>query len=184
MERKNHQNRHSVFFISTVLIIGLVSTGVIRAQSDEYADITFQVLLDPSLLSGEKATEITSAWMAYALARVGWIKKNIPADSVRDGTYLLTFTEEFEGRKGLVKVWEELKESNSELQDFYLDALHAVYKANFLREYIWLLLKESTWEKAPEGLRTNEFGEWCFQNLPEIPIETLATIKIEINKKR
>ncbi len=84
-------------------------------------------------------------------------------------------------RSTLANIWEEFKNSQPDLKDKYLDDLLAVYRAGFIREYIWVFLANDAWLQ-PEGLQLDEFSAWVKANLPDHEPETRAGVEIAVSK--
>ena len=135
-----------------------------------------QVILDETLLEDGNES-IAAAWIGYALARLVWVRDNAP--QMEDFSYRISFEEEVHGRESLVKIWEELKEKDPALKNIYLDEALMIYKAGYLREYVWLYFWEDTWKELPSEARVKEFIAWQDSNLPNHPVETLAGLVFE-----
>jgi hypothetical protein len=137
------------------------------------------IVLDPSLLSGD--TSVTAAWLGYASARAEWIQSNITAEELAQKGYHRTFEEEVAARSSLAKIWKELKSSQTELKNTYLDELLKVYEAGFIKEYTWIFLATNEWSR-PEGLRLDEFSIWSNKNIPNHNPETRADVEVTVKK--
>ena len=170
-------NKIKLYSLCFLIALFLLYSLTIWADQ-ETDEAKFTVTLDPSLLDGSREEIITSAWLAYGLARIGWIKENVPVEDLKNDTYHLTFEEEFYGREKLAQIWEEFKEKNPQLKDRYLDTLLKIFKANFLKEYVWIFFKDESWKKPSEELQLSEFVKWSEKNQPEIYQETLAGVII------
>lgn len=160
------------------LMIGVFALSGIALPSDEGSIVPIKVVLDRSLYDENKPKEIAAAWLAYALARVNWVREHITPKHLKAHGYRRSFDEEFYGREKLVQVWEELKVKNTQLKDPYLDTLLSVYKATFLREYVWIYLRDDWWKTQPDQLQ-RKFSEWRKTNLSGHQGETLADINVK-----
>ena len=163
----------SVFFLSSILLV----TPAL-AKKDK---LNISVVVDNESLTA-KPQGVMGAWIGYAMARANWISDHVKAGSAEAKTYVRTFEEEVAGRDSLVTIWGELKASESGLADLYLDQLQRVKEAGFLREYVWVNLRQAEWSVEPTGLQLARFEAWAKENIDGHVVETHADAKIEKDK--
>lgn len=124
-----------------------------------------QVTIDESL-------EVTpaAAWMGYGVQFASEV-----------GSESAGFEREVAARQALVEMWVELqaaKPKRSRAPDAYLDELTAVYRAGFLREYVWVFLRELAWVAPQEPLSLERFTSWKAVNLKDHTPQTRARVEL------
>ena len=150
-----------------VFSVLLVVASTCAAQRITGRGAKTRIVVDRSV-----STQALPAWLVYAGARSLWMEKKFFELNPDANAYRYTFAEELEARELCARIWSELR-SKSGAADAYLDALVAVYAANFLREYICGFLREPDWT-APDGLRMEQFERWQQEHLRNHRVETKA----------
>ena len=169
-------------FISIVAVVFLASGTISGAQTENVEDdpalqeALSHLLYSDSLFEGDDS--VMASWLGYGLSKIVWVKQNAP-EMMETGAYHSSFEEELYGRESLVKIWKELKEKDTSLQDGYLDEFVIIYDAGYLREYVWAYFTDGTWDGGPEGSRMEEFVVWQVENLPEHQPITLVGLDFE-----
>lgn len=173
--------RNFVTIVIVCSLIGIVILSVkVAALEKEAPDVSITLVVDESLFNQDE--KIFAAWLGYGLVRKKWIREHVSLKNGESYTYRRSFNEEVEGRESLAKTWEELNADGPQQKDVYLDALLSVLKAGFIREYVWVYLRDDTWNTPPEGLQLPEFAKWQSTNLAGHNPKTL--IGIELEKKQ
>jgi hypothetical protein len=139
-------------------------------QTTPKPKLSVQVMLDPTL---KQKSNAFSSWLIYGIARNKWISSNYPDLS----SYKYLFAEEFDARETLVKVWIELSGTSSGENDTYLEELAIVYRAGYLKEYVWTYFHYED-PTPPDGLRLPQYTQWVTQNLPQHRVQTHVGIQI------
>lgn len=140
--------------------------------------LKISVVIDDKSLKG-KSEQVTAAWLGYAMARATWISEQVEVKAIDPATYKRVCEEEVAGRDSLATIWAELKEKDGALSDPYLDQLLKVQAAGFLREYVWVNLRLTTWTVEPANLKQAAYSEWATANLSGHVVETHADARIE-----
>ena len=141
--------RHLIIVLITLSILGCTSTQKNTNQN--------QIILDRSVMSNQNTS---TGWMAYGLSLKAW-----PVELDQNGKPSLYKREVF-ARSKTALIWQELRESKTVNPDVYLDALVSINDANYMGEYVWLLIYKGFGEQ-PKSLDLNKFKEWMVINLPE-----------------
>lgn len=172
-------NKRILLFISVLLLSFTLTSGAHSQANDEaIQEAMNDILIAPELLEGGNQA-VTAAWLGYALARVGWIRQNVPQEYIDQGYYARSFAEELYGRENMVKVWGELKDKDGTLTDQYLDEMLEVYNAGYIKEYVWVYLYEDGWEGSPTNQRLDEYIAWEEVNIPGHEPLTLAGLSTD-----
>ena len=98
----------------------------------------------------------SAAWLAYGTALFMFGRDQQQPDG---------FAREVYARTHAAQVWTELKQKEGVKPNSDLDALAAVERSGFMREYVWHYLRRPEWNQA-EQLRMAEFLAWQKQHLP------------------
>lgn len=173
--------RLKTLLIAGILLFFLSSSSFSETleQSAALQEAMNEVLIAPELLEGGNQA-VTAAWLGYALARVGWLRQNVPQEYIDQGYYSRSFEEELHGRESMIKIWGELKDKDGSLTDLYLDELLEIYKAGYIEEYVWVYLCEDGWEGSPADERLDEYIEWEEVNIPNHEPLTLAGLSTDV----
>lgn len=102
-----------------------------------------------------------AAWLAYAMALAK--RSNIEASSL-EGNYVPSFEAEYSARADQIEIWRELTEKKPRHVPF-MDAMVGIFRAGYLKEYVWYYYRTSNWGAAPKDLRMGEFERWRSVNL-------------------
>jgi len=129
--------------------------------------------LDPAL-----PDDIGAAWLGYLMERQIYIREHADQYKLTTGIVIPTFDEEVEARRTMAQIWKELKEKDQSRKDRYLDQLILVHEADFMREYVWIYLKQRSWSRQPEDLRLKKFSAWQRLHLQGHQAETHGNIRI------
>ena len=136
----------------------------------DYNDLDFTLIMDDSL-----PDKYSSLWLAYTIVRANYIIDHNELYKIPLGPVTPLFEEEAFSRQHLVTIYNELKESDKSLSYDYLEQLSLVDSAGFMKEYVWVFLKQSAWTQ-PQGLRLNEFNSWTQENLKDHAPQTYGGI--------
>lgn len=90
----------------------------------------------------------SKAWLAHALAKI----------SCAEHYPNLSFENEFCATATALRIWADLKKEEY-TESATLDDMLAVKRAGFLREYVWVYLRQEYWFK-PEDLLLDKFEQW------------------------
>ena len=161
-------------FIAATIVTCIAIVLPSFAKKDK---LNISVVLDDKSLQG-KPDQVTSAWLGYAMARANWISEHVKVKSPEAKSYARTFEEEVAGRDSLAAIWGELKSSQLDLTDEYLDQLEKVKEAKLLREYVWANLHSAAWTSEPVDLQLARYAEWAKVNLVGHVVETHADARI------
>lgn len=100
-----------------------------------------------------------AGWLSYGMALAAW-------KPVNDTSGKLNFYErEVYARESTALIWQDLKKDGKKLPDPDLDALVLITKSGFIREYVWVFLRQPNWI-LPDGLKLHKFTDWIKTNLP------------------
>ena len=102
---------------------------------------------------------VVQSWIAYSLSR-STCQLEIGGETPSSNT---SFECELRSRRVLLDRW--LERSDSTVQDDYLDLLGRVRAEQLLGDYVWVYLRERTWEE-PDGLELERFAAWRSDNFP------------------
>jgi hypothetical protein len=159
--------------VAVAVLLALAPTAAQAKKPGQQVNVT----IDQQGLEG-RPQAVASAWMGYGLGRANWLSEHVVGKKDVPQPYRRSFEEEVAGRETLAKIWSELKQSDPEARDDYLDALAHVLESGFLREYVWVYLKGPEWQAAPPGLRLGEFATWRESNLAAHEVETFADVTV------
>jgi hypothetical protein len=166
--------RHRRFVVVAAAILFALAPSAAHAKKPKQQ---VNVTIDQQALEG-RPQAVASAWMGYGFGRANWLSEHVIGKKDVPQPYRRSFEEEVAGRETLAKIWSELKQSDSEARDAYLDALARVLDSGFLREYVWVYLKAPEWQAPPGGLRLSEFATWREANLAAHEVETFADVTV------
>jgi hypothetical protein len=107
--------------------------------------------------------DLVGPWVSYTLARASCEK------SKGGGSYFFC---EVLGRDMLVSGWVTAKAKNPDATDKYLETLLAVKEAGFMKEYVWVYLKQPSWNDATPPANIDAFKKWASLNLIAHVVET------------
>jgi hypothetical protein len=153
-----------------IILCAVLATLSSFAGNDQ---IGYVLVIDPALPDCAGA-----AWLGYLMERQVYIRDHADQYKLTPGIVIPTFDEEVEARKTMAQIWKELKEKDQGCKDRYLDELLPVHEADFMREYIWIYLRQQSWSGQPKDLRLKEFSQWQQLHLREHQSETHGNIKI------
>ncbi|HEX2140141.1 MAG TPA: hypothetical protein VHG33_10555 [Woeseiaceae bacterium] len=108
---------------------------------------------------------VLQSWVGYSLAK-STCQLLSGADNPARAT---SFECELTAREHLLDAWAEQR--GPFVTDPYLDRLAQVQQAQYLDEYVWQFLHETSWT-APPGLEMERFAEWRRERLPNHEVRT------------
>jgi len=117
-------------------------------------------------------------WLAYLMARATFIESHPELYANVQGVVTPQFEEEVEARSAAAQIYRELQQSDATLELAYFTDLLRIADASFMREYVWLALRQPTWTSAPSELRLPEFEDWAKTNLSSHKVVTQGAIRI------
>ena len=80
-----------------------------------------------------------------------------------------------DAREKAVHTYNEIKTKDPELDLLYFDDLSRVADAHFIREYVWVYLRQPMWSE-PSGLHLQHFQQWRGANLKDHQPQTQGSI--------
>ena len=109
-----------------------------------------------------KNKDLVGPWTSYTLISSSCSRKtnNVPSYSC-----------EKLSRDMMVTSWIDIKKSNPQTSDKYLDDVVQIYNRGFLDAYVWTYFHKDFW-KNEEPSNLEEYGEWEAANLPNHIPET------------
>ena len=162
----------------TILVLAIcLALGTISyAQEPEGEEIPITILFDGQEYE-KKSEGALAAWLGYAMARAVWVRDNFTTEEAVNGEYKNSFEEEIDAYTKMVQIWRELKESDPQLSDPYLNLLERVDDAGFLKEYIWTYIHDGNWGGFPD-LDMDGFDVYAKKYLVGHTPEKITTIEI------
>lgn len=142
---------------SILIVIGLSLSGCAAART---AQKSCRNVIDWNTAAPEKERAI---WLAYLMFRANY-RGPAKECSARQTVVAPTFDEEVDARTKTVSTYRNLKARDLELDVRYFNELVLVDEAGFMREYVWLYLRQPTWKEPPE-LKLADFEQWSRANL-------------------
>jgi hypothetical protein len=105
-----------------------------------------------------KKQNLSEYWLIYGAALGAWDAKSLSDNALE------AYEREVFVRSKVASIWIDVKENDNSVVDKGLDDLAKIYRAGFMREYVW---KYMDVPKTPEpnGLRHTEFESWEKINL-------------------
>jgi hypothetical protein len=103
-------------------------------------------------------------WLAYLMFRVDHADPTTdcgPTETI----VVPTFEQEVQARNATLKTYHSIQKRDPELDISYFNDLSRVSDAGFLREYVWVYLRQESWSQNPLDLRLVEFDTWRQSNL-------------------
>jgi len=163
--------------LSLILLWAAWSAIVAGPAETKPDQLPLDVTIDEALSHGVSRCA-AAAWTGYGLARARGIAKQYVPGRPFDAKAAETFALELESRRALVQAWSDLKASDPDCEDRYLDRLVAFRDAGFLAEYVWKLLHSASWSERPAGLKQAEFDAWAKDSLRDHRVETRAWVRV------
>jgi hypothetical protein len=115
-------------------------------------------------------------WLAYLMKRAKFHERD--GDCGDTATVVVpSFEEECLVRAATLKTYRSLQEADPELNVPYFNDLSRVADAGFLREYVWVYLRQPSWTRVPDGLHLAEFDQWRESNLRNHRAQTEGSIR-------
>lgn len=146
-----------------------VKGGKIDKEDPRLAMITFD--LDNELLDEQM---LTTYWVTYGshlrYDAVRFYEKNSP-----EVTYLASYIAELNGRTEMIELYMEMTNGGYLVENLYLQELEMIYKAGFIKEYIYTYIK--TRDRAiPDNLNLDRFKAWYKRTIPDHKVRTRVRI--------
>ena len=113
------------------------------------------IVLDPEVMQKQNLSEY---WMLYGVALAAWDPKYLSDKALEP------FEREVFVRSKVATVWISLKEKEKNVADKGLDDLAKIYRAGFMREYVWKYIYVPK-TPVPDGLKHSEYETWEKINL-------------------
>jgi hypothetical protein len=133
-----------------------------------------RLIIDWNASPAETERTIWLAYLMYRVAHATPIK-----DCTREPTVVIpTFDEEFEARDATLKTYLRFRQRDAKYDLPYFNDLSRVSDAGFLREYVWVYLRQKSWSAEPSGLRLSEFETWQAENLKDHVPQSQGAIKV------
>lgn len=147
--------RRLVAFVLAASTFALIGCGV-QVYNFGGAGRGTKFILPPGPAQSRSA--VIQSWVAYSLA-LSTCQLEMGGELPSSNT---SFDCERRARKVLIERWQG-RLNPSEMDD-YLDELASVQTADLLGEYVWVFLRERSWQR-PQGLDLERFGKWRRQHL-------------------
>lgn len=116
-------------------------------------------------------------WLAYLMYRAQHAGPTNVCGS-EETVVIPTFDQEVQARDETLKTYHRLQQHDPELDLAYFDDLSRVAGAGFMREYVWVYLRQKSWTQEPSGLRESEFEIWRESNLKGHVPQTQGAVKV------
>ncbi|MBI3784145.1 MAG: hypothetical protein HY270_12180 [Deltaproteobacteria bacterium] len=115
-------------------------------------------------------------WLSYLMARVSYRGPAKECSAVQT-IVPPTFDEEVDARTRAARTYTELKVRDNDLDVRYFNELALVAETGFMREYVWVYLRQPAWQE-PSGLNLMGFQQWQRQNLQGHDPQTQGSISV------
>ena len=116
------------------------------------------------------------AGVGYLMARAVYVQDHKAEYSGEIGVVKAHFSEEVSARTKAATIYDELGRNG---HIHYFDDLLKVKKAGYMKEYVWVYLRQPTWTPDEEPKNLSAFSSWAQKNIPDHQIETGGSISIE-----
>ena len=120
--------------------------------------------------------EADPIWLGYLMARAVYVQDHKAEYSGEIGVVKAHFSEEVSARTKAATMYDELGRNG---HIHYFDDLLKVKKAGYMKEYVWVYLRQPAWTPDEEPKNLSAFSSWAQKNIPDHQIETGGSISIE-----
>jgi hypothetical protein len=115
-------------------------------------------------------------WLAYLMHRANHAGP-VANCSNSETVVVPTFDQEAEAHDATIETYLEIQKRDPELYLPYFEDLSRVQAAGFMREYVWVYLRQESWMEQPSGLRVSQFDTWRETNLRDHVPQTQGSVK-------
>jgi hypothetical protein len=117
-------------------------------------------------------------WLAYLIARCGYREEHkmpLPASA----EIIPSFDEEVYARKTATRTYCNLKGDDKTLHDSYWEAVSQVERKGYMKPYVWVYFRRSTWpeNERPDNLAT--FENWRRSALRNHRAVTFGSLSVQ-----
>ena len=163
-----------ILIAALVFCLGL--GGFCHAQEAQEDELPITVLFDEQAYE-KKSESVLAAWLGYAMSRAVWVRDHYDEKDIIANGYQPSFDEQVDAYTSMVQIWRELKESDPNISDTYLNLLERVDDEGFLKEYIWVYLNDGGWEESSD-VDIESFDVYAKKYLVGHTPEVIATIVV------